>query len=277
MHINKAQQEKIKTFYFNDLMHSFDTKSHNFLKRYYKKYLFEVDLIVKTIVQNKITRPKILDVGGGLGIPSIILSKIFNYDNFLLDRYDEFSDNHDRIVGTEHIIIKRLNDFGVIVYKENFLDNQNNDIKSSFDIVTNFSVIEHIATSPFRIIDALTSFLDKNGLLIISTPNQAHIFNRIKLMLGKNVWEDLGTFYEPGEFYGHVREYLLKELKFLVKNTENLLLEDNGGSNYSIYVFFMKKYGNKSIPKFFSIFLDKIISAFPTLCLQLYVVAKINK
>ena len=96
-------------------------------------------------------------------------------------------------------------------------------------------------------------------------------------MLGKNVWEDLGTFCEPGEFYGHVREYLLTELKFLIKNSENLLLRDNGGSNYSIYVFFMKKYGDNPIPRTISTFLDKIISIFPTFCLQLYVVAKINK
>ena len=194
-----------------------------------------------------------------------------------MDRYDEFSEDHDRIVGTENVIIKRLNKYDVIVYKENFLDYKNNQIKSDFDIVTNFSVIEHIATSPLRIINSLISFLNQDGHLILSTPNQAHVFNRVKLMLGRNVWEDLETFSETGEFYGHVREYLLKELKHIIKSNDNLSLSDDGGSNYSIYVYFMKKYGNKSIPKIFSIFLDKIISAFPTLCLQLYVVAKINK
>ena len=277
MYITKDKQEKVKSFYFSELINSFDKKSHDFLIRYYKKYLFEIDLIVKTVEKNHISNPKILDVGGGLGIPSIILSQVFNYNSFLLDRYDEFSDNHDRIMGTENIIINRLNNYGVIVYKENFLDNKNLPIKSSFDVVTSFSVIEHIPKSPFHIIFSLISFLNQNGCLILSTPNQAHIFNRIKLMLGKNVWENLETFCEPGEFYGHVREYLLKELKLLIKNNDNLILSDNGGCNYSIYVFFMKKYGNTLIPKYVSIFLDKIISMFPTLCLQLYIVAKISK
>ena len=92
-------------------------------------------------------------------------------------------------------------------------------------------------------------------------------------MLGRNVWfRDI----ETGEFYGHVRVFI-KRIKHIIKSNDNLSLSDDGGSNGLIYVYFMKKYGNKSIPKIFSIFLDKIISAFPTLCLQLYVVAKINK
>ena len=277
MFINKNQQKKIKLFYFGELIKSFDSKSHNFLERYYKKYLFEVDLIVKTIDNNKINDPKILDVGGGLGIPSIILSKIFGYQSFLLDRYDEFSDEHDRVMGTTEVIINRLKSYNVLVYKENFLDNKNDLINSYFDVVTNFSVIEHIATSPYKIIGALSSFANNNGCVVLSTPNQAHIFNRIKLMLGKNVWEDLETFCEPGIFYGHVREYLLQELKLLVNNSDNLLLSDHGGSNYSIYVFFMKRYRNKFIAKAMSIFLDQTIKFIPTFCLQLYIVAKVNK
>ena len=241
MYISKEKQDQIKSFYFGKLMDSFDSRAHNFLKSYYKKYLCEVDLIVKTVQKNNISDPKVLDVGGGLGVPSIIISEIFNYKSFLLDRYDEFSDEHDREMGTYSVITDRLKNHDVLVYRENFLDNQNNSIKSSFDIVTNFSVIEHIAISPYKIIDALSSFVNQNGYLIVSTPNQAHIFNRVKLMLGKNVWEDLATFCEPGIFYGHVREYLLSELKFLVNGSENLSLSDYGGSNYSIYVFFYEK------------------------------------
>lgn len=277
MYLSKSILQEIKLFYFGELMNSFDPKSHNFLKLYYKKYISEVNLIAKTINENKILDPKILDVGGGLGIPSIILSKIFNFKNYVLDRYDEFSDEHDREVGTEKIVVKRLQSFGVIVYKENFLNNKNNKINSSFDVVTNFSVIEHIATSPFYIINALSSFLKKNGFLILSTPNQAHIFNRFKLMLGKNVWEDLSTFSETGVFFGHVREYLLEELCMLIKKNKNLVLLNKGGLNYSIYVFFMKKFGNKLIPTTLSTLLDYVISIFPKFCLQLYIVAKIVK
>jgi|APSaa5957512535_1039671.scaffolds.fasta_scaffold04699_6 2-polyprenyl-3-methyl-5-hydroxy-6-metoxy-1,4-benzoquinol methylase len=277
MYISKDKQRKIKLFYFGNLMNSFDSKSHNFLKSYYKKYLFEVDLIVETICKNNISNPKVLDAGGGLGIPSIILSEIFNYKSYIIDRYDEFSDEHDREVGTCDVIIDRLKSYDVLVYKENFLDNKNHSIKSSFDIVTNFSVIEHIPTSPYRVINALSSFVNQNGYLIVSTPNQAHIFNRVKLMLGKNVWEDLATFCEPGIFYGHVREYLLKELKLLINNSDNLLLSDHGGSNYAIYSFFIRKYGNKFITKGVSNILDKSIKIFPTLCLQVYVVAKVSR
>ena len=32
--------------------------------------------------------------------------------------------------------------------------------------------------------------LKVGGNILVGTPNQAHIFNRIKLLMGKNVWED---------------------------------------------------------------------------------------
>ena len=66
-------------------------------------------------------------------------------------------------------------------------------------------------------------------------------------------------------------------IKLLINNSDNLLLSDHGGSNYSIYTFFIKKYGNKFIVKGASKALDKSIKMFPTLCLQLYVVAKVSR
>jgi len=48
--------------------------------------------------------------------------------------------------------------------------------------------------------------------MLIGTPNQAHIFNRIKLLFGKNIWEDFDYWFNNKIFYGHVRELTTNEL-----------------------------------------------------------------
>ena len=266
-------KNKIKKFYFNELIPTFDVKSHQYLTSHYQKFLWEVETIVRIIEQNNIKEPSIIDAGGGLGIPSIILSKIFQYNCSIIDRYDEFDESFDRKTGGYEELKNRLLDYSVKIHKDNFIDPNNKNLFNSFDIVTNFSVIEHLILSPNKTINSLSKFLKNNGILFLTTPNQAHAFNRIKLLFGYNVWEDIKTFQNDPIFYGHVREYLLSEIEEMTCLQDNLKLIESGGTNYPIISFINKKIENSVLQTILSLLL-RMLTFSKYLKLQIYITAK---
>lgn len=271
--MKESIKKKIKDFYFSDLKNTFDKKTHNFLEVYFEKYLWETTKIINIVSSQQIKNPKILDAGGGIGVPSIILSKLFKYECTIIDRYDEFDETLDREMGSTQEIYDRLEKYNVKIVRESFINNTNNKLLNNFNVVTSFSVIEHLSISPKITISSLSSFLLEGGTMFLTTPNQAHIFNRIKLLFGKNVWEDLNSFTDDKIFYGHIREYLLNELRSLIKSDRSLLFIDSGGTNYSINSFINRRL--KNIPtKKIIIFLLNIFTISKYLKLQIYISAK---
>ena len=69
--------------------------------------------------------------------------------------------------------------------------------------------MEHLYTSPKKLFQNLHSLLNKDGILIIQTPNAASLKKRLTLLLGKNPFEmPRENLQNPG----HYREYTSKEL-----------------------------------------------------------------
>jgi 2-polyprenyl-3-methyl-5-hydroxy-6-metoxy-1,4-benzoquinol methylase len=203
------------------MIKSFPGESKKVFEFFYWKHLFEVKSILK--ISSKINKPNIrlLDIGGGMGINTMILSELFDIECTVVDRMDEFSDEADRVEGNYSSIEKRLNSKGVELIKRNFIDNGLDDENSKFDIITCFSVIEHLPFSPRPVISRMFKYLDEEGFVVVGTPNQVHLFNRIKCALGMNTWEDFDYISNSKEFFGHVREYTSKELKDLVGNSKS--------------------------------------------------------
>jgi len=222
--------------YYNELIKSFPRESKKVLEFFYWKHLFEVKSILK--IASKIDKQniKLLDVGGGMGINTMILSEIFKFDCTVVDRMDEFSDEVDRVEGNYSSIEQRLNAKGVKFIKRNFIESGLGTNNESYDIITCFSVIEHLPFSPRPVLKNIYGYLKDGGYMVIGTPNQVHLINRAKCLLGMNTWEDFDYISDSNEFFGHVREYTLKELKNLVYNTNaNNNLASVYTSNYPIY------------------------------------------
>jgi SAM-dependent methyltransferase len=99
----------------------------------------------------------------------------------------------------------------------------------SFDFVTYMDVIEHHAYSPKRVLLEASRVLSRGGLLIVTTPNHASIFNRFSLLFGRSVLGPLGYYFDgcaDQEIYsGHHREYTQRELRTALEKTGYRVLE----------------------------------------------------
>ncbi len=219
--IKKFNQQDVLNYFQQNVLITFPENSRSGIMHNIHKNIFEIEIILN-IVNTKfkdIKKPVIADFGCGLGINLIILSHYFNLDCIGIDRYDEFDPKHQREVGSRSDVIDRLNNFGVKIFNENPVTF--NLEKNSIDIVTSFDVIEHFNFTPKNYLINMISCLKVDGYILVGTPNQVHFFNRIKLLFGKNIWEDYNYWYNSKEFYGHVRELTTREL-ILSLNFSNL-------------------------------------------------------
>jgi SAM-dependent methyltransferase len=96
----------------------------------------------------------------------------------------------------------------------------------SFDAVILNNVIEHMY-HPLHLLSESRRILRKNGILVITTPNQANLKNRMKLMLGGSIYYPLRLWLGEGDehirkmgkmhFAGHIREYTANEIRVMVE------------------------------------------------------------
>lgn len=80
---------------------------------------------------------------------------------------------------------------------------------SQFDLILCSEVMEHLQGNPHKMLRHLCSLLAPGGHLLITTPNLARLFNRIKLLLGRTPLE---TIAPADHWGGHIREYTRREV-----------------------------------------------------------------
>jgi 2-polyprenyl-3-methyl-5-hydroxy-6-metoxy-1,4-benzoquinol methylase len=99
----------------------------------------------------------------------------------------------------------------------------------SFDCVSYLDVIEHHSHSPKCVLKEIRRVQKPWGCVIISTPNQASIYNRITLPTGGSVADPFGYFFERTaemtHYPGHDREYVRVELRSALAACEFRVLE----------------------------------------------------
>lgn len=82
------------------------------------------------------------------------------------------------------------------------------------------AVIEHLSDSPRKILKILYDALLPGGLLILDTPNLAYLDTRRKLNRGLSPFPAIADqFYTEIPFEGHIREYTVNELKWMLVET----------------------------------------------------------
>jgi len=166
-----------------------------YLQNHGKRFEY-LSKLCKTLNPDK--SAKILDIGrSGL---SVLLSKYYSYVTTLgLDlEIDEGGHRERETIDLKHIVFD-LNESKNV---EKWADEK-------FDLIVYSEVIEHIYEAPEFSLLFLNYLLNPDGFIIITTPNAASLYRRLKLLLGKNTINRI-RFYNLNP--AHYREYTKEEL-----------------------------------------------------------------
>jgi SAM-dependent methyltransferase len=138
----------------------------------------------------------ILDLGTGMGSLPIMIRKLS--DNYQITACDiKFQSNVKEVLVNE-----RINTVEGVVFKpDGSLPFENN----TYDVVLFTDVLEHIIDDPEHVIAEIHRVLRAGGSLILTTPNFAHVFSRIKVLFGKQTQDFLSSDR-------HFRIYTMDEL-----------------------------------------------------------------
>jgi SAM-dependent methyltransferase len=107
------------------------------------------------------------------------------------------------------------------------------------DLALCTEVIEHLPNSPKPLLADMYRILKPGGYLIITTPNIAHLKNRIKGLLGYSTSDrgSIGSYYSMEEYpfgsiyRGHNREYTLNEVEYMLGSL-NFIIDSARTCNY---------------------------------------------
>lgn len=255
---------------FDGLLETYSSRAKPSILKEKSKYYEELTVVVDVLnaLPSGCSSPvKLLDVGGGSGNFAWLAKDLFDLDVFMVDRQTEFAPELGRVMGDSDGVIKRMSQkeitfAGVDPVSEEFL------IDESFDIIVNFDVIEHLSFGVPLFVEKLSKKLTDTGCLVISTPNQVHLFNRVKSLLGYNTWEDYDYYMSCDQFFGHIRELTLSEFKDLFSATCSLV-RVFGRSHQ------LNSYGTLGRKKFFPSVVGRIFdSLFPYFSYQLFSISK---
>ena len=182
--------------------HSIEGILQDVVDPYEKRYLqFHIHRYIKTLslVPVSSSKLKVLDVGVGVGQLAILVKRLFGYEVFGVDIDDRCR--------------QRLASEGIELRTCDFSNSPLPYAPESFDIVLLCETLEHLAVSPFRILDEVWRVTKDDGVLILSTPNMAALVKRLQLLVGRN---PLRPFRHGTYVNDHIHEYTMSEIVSVV-------------------------------------------------------------
>jgi len=168
--------------------------------------------IIQLISEEYPVGSKILSIGAGPCDFEALLSTI----GYNVSAIDDLKDQWHVIGKNRERIIKFASNFKIDLIIESA--GQSILEPNHFDVVLILDVIEHLHNSPREILNYGISLLKPGGTIIIETPNAVSLFNRVKVLFGKNNHINCSFFYwNIGDFRSHIREYTKTELIEIIK------------------------------------------------------------
>ena len=143
-------------------------------------------------------RARVLDVGNSF--QTVLLKKFLSYSK--IDTIGFF--DHRFPAGQESYHYEM--DLNNAYYRE--LWPQRNG--EGYDLVVFAEVIEHLYTSPEQVLSFLRSMLAPGGRILVQTPNAAALKKRLRLLSGKNPYEQIRL--DRGN-PGHFRELTVSDIR----------------------------------------------------------------
>ncbi|MBI4136788.1 class I SAM-dependent methyltransferase [Candidatus Roizmanbacteria bacterium] len=110
--------------------------------------------------------------------------------------------------------------------------------KETFDLVLMTEVVEHLTVDPRAYLTEVKRVLKNNGYLLITTPNAAHLKNRMKLLSGKSAHFPLEQLLETNVddesiYFRHNREFTMEELKMILQSAKYEIRDSKYESFYT--------------------------------------------
>jgi SAM-dependent methyltransferase len=217
----------------------------------------------------------LVDLGAGLSIFGP-MARALGLEVTLVD---DFGGGGGVITGQRAADIKVLGLFreqlGIRIIEENFVEQPIPLADASVDVVTCFHSLEHWHNSPKRLFKEIKRMMRPGGVLVLVTPNAVNLRKRAYVLLGRNNFPDLCTWYEDGDpvWRGHVREPIIRDLR--------QLMEWNG---FNIVATYGRNFiGRKSRALGFlpaplvnaaAVTSDVLMRFFPSLCSDIHVVGR---
>jgi SAM-dependent methyltransferase len=87
----------------------------------------------------------------------------------------------------------------------------------SFDAVVMTEVYEHLRDYPIKSLQEVHRILRPGARLYFTTPNQAYVVNRFRLLVGRNVQTNIRDWIGGLPFARHAREYTFSEINELME------------------------------------------------------------
>lgn len=159
---------------------------------------------------------RVLDLGGGVGSLAVRLHEELggNYD---LAEFEAPSGAHAGALARRGV--SRC--FRVDLRSPNALDG----VPGEYDAILLVEVLEHLLVNPLLLFRQVWDHLRPGGLFFLTTPNQARLRNRFRLLLGRSIKEDGRYPWKDTGVYGHVIEFTLEELTRLAAAESFIELE----------------------------------------------------
>ena len=159
---------------------------------------------------------KVLDIGAGAGIYSLILSRL-GYECHAVDTWSEYEELYNNRMGNKKDILERFEKSNVKTKECDILASPLPFPDGEFDLVLFLDVIEHLKT-PKKALKEISRVLHRGGYVIIETPNTASLSNRVKALFGKSVYAaNLDYWFNTDQFFGHLREYTATEIMWMLE------------------------------------------------------------
>ena len=185
------------------------------VNRGYFDYLWYTEQVARLMVRPAETY-RVLDLGAGAGIVPLALSRL-GVRAVVLDTFAEYADEFGNQVGTREEILDRYHSHGIPAVLGTADAGVLPFASQSMDIVTFFAVIEHLHQSPRAVLEDIYRVVKPGGAFIVTTPNIGWVRTRLRLLGGRTVHFPVADWFDPPKFFGHIREYTLPELAWMVE------------------------------------------------------------
>ena len=166
----------------------------------------------------------LLEIGTFLGLVAIVMKKM---------GFDIEATDIPEFAGDDSTLKKRLDNHGIPLSAANLRHATLPYPDNNFDGIIMCEVLEHFNFNPLPTLREINRILKQGGLLYLTTPNIASLRNRLNLLIGKSIHNNIDDFFaqfNPNNnmIVGlHWREYTKDEIRYMLEKMNFTIMKQS--------------------------------------------------